>query len=137
MPCPPLHFITSRCEAIKWEGFFSELRETNGRHTDLCSACSSQQKAWQFSYIHVLFVPRAEHRMCHFSRDAETGTHISGWEGAQTMTCFTHRAVPLELDCFAGNSLIWSHHRWLKICLHTQIEENEQKIAIIWERPGQ
>lgn len=53
--------------------FFLTEKKQWKRHTDLCSACPSQQKASQFSYVHyeMLFVPCAEHRMCPFCRDAD------------------------------------------------------------------
>lgn len=87
------------------------------------------------TFVHYLY--HMQNTGCVTSVEMLIGTQISGWEGAQTRTSLNHRPVPLELDCFAGNSLIWSHQRWLKICLHMQLGENEQKIAIIWERPGQ
>lgn len=64
------------------------------------------------TFMHYLFHMQNTGRVA--SVEMLTGTQLSQWERAQTRTCLYHRPVPLELDCFAGNSLIWNHHRWLK-----------------------
>lgn len=76
MTCPPLHFITSRCEAIKLEGFFF-LTEKNQweTHWFVFSLLLTAQSLAVF--IHAcLFVLHAEHRTCCFCRDANRDSDL-------------------------------------------------------------